>query len=317
MQMSKYIIFFIFIISFRLSAQTYIVPGAFGDSLVHILVSDYKTSITLGYNNARDTMYAVIDNNEGFVYGVYSDFSVGLISNSDPSITMYNGGINCEHIWPQSMGASSEPMKSDMHHLFPCKENINSIRSNNPYGEVVDNLADYWFYQDVVLQNIPSSNINNYSESYTSSNNDLFEPKENRKGDVARSMFYFKTIYGDSANQSFFDSQKDILFEWHYYDPVDSRELDRTWGIAHYQDGIPNPFVIDPTLVWRTYFSNTYIIGDINLDQTVDVLDAILIMNQILEWTNLSILQEHQSDFNADFSIDVLDIMIMINIILN
>jgi len=284
---------------------------------LQVLISDYRTSTTLGYNNARDTMYAIIDNNEGFVYGVYSDFSVGLVPSSDPSITMYNGGINCEHVWPQSMGADSEPMRSDMHHLFPCKENINSTRSNNPYGEIEDNLADNWFYQDIVLQNIPSSSINNYSESYTSSSNDLFEPKEDRKGDIARSIFYFKTIYEQSANQSFFDSQKDILFEWHYYDPIDNQELNRTWNIAHYQDGIPNPFVIDPTLIWRSYFSDIYMLGDINLDQALDVLDIILIMNQVLGLTNLSTLQYHQSDFNADFVIDILDITIMINVILN
>ena len=50
------------------------------------------------------------------------------------------------------MGASEEPQKSDMHHLFPCKDNINSSRGNNPYGENSDQLTDYWFYLDNTLE---------------------------------------------------------------------------------------------------------------------------------------------------------------------
>ena len=83
-------------------------------------------------------MYLIIDSDDNLVSCIYSDFTVELIPNSDPSTTMYLGGINCEHSWPQSMGASTEPMKSDLHHLFPCKDNVNSSRSNNPYADIPD-----------------------------------------------------------------------------------------------------------------------------------------------------------------------------------
>ena len=307
----------LFAINSFLAAQVYISPGIFGDSLAYILINEYKTSSTLGYNNARDTMYAVIDNNQGLVHGVYSNFSVELIFEVDPSIAMYEGGINCEHVWPQSMGAGTEPMKSDLHHLFPCKDNINSSRSNNPYGEISDNLTDYWFYLDTLLENIPQDLINHYSESYTSSSNDLFEPRENRKGDIARSIFYFKTMYDSVADEEFFNLQKDILFDWHYYDYPDTLEISRTWKIAEYQEDIPNPFIIDPTLIWRIYFSELHPPGDINSDQVIDIMDIILIINHILEYTNLNKVQLHQSDMNSDFNIDILDIMIIINLILN
>jgi len=299
-----------------LNAQTYISPGIFSDDLLEVLVNQYKTSSTLGYDTARDTMYLIIDNNEGSVSGVYSNFSVDLIPNSDPSTTMYQGGINCEHSWPQSMGAGDEPMRSDLHHLFPCKDNINSSRSNNPYGEIPDDLTDYWFYLESTLYNIPSSEINEYSESYTSGVIDQFEPREDRKGDIARAMFYFKTMYSSFANEEFFIFQKEVLFDWHYYDPVDLRELNRTWDIASYQDSIPNPFIIDPTLVWRAYFFDIYVLGDVNLDQTIDILDVILIVGEILGSSNFTEIQRHQSDFNADFIIDIIDIIILIDIIL-
>ena len=300
-----------------MSAQTYICPGFFGEQLSDFVIGNYQTSSTLGYDTARDTLYLVIDNNEGSVSGVYSNFSVDLISGTDPSTTMYSGGINCEHVWPQSMGAGSEPMKSDLHHLFPCKDNVNSSRGNNPYGEISDNMTDSWFYLDYTLQSIPpASMIDEYSESHTSSSEDFFEPREDRKGDIARSIFYFHTMYPLVADQNFFDIQKNILFQWHYYDPPNSDEFDRTWMISSYQEDIPNPFIIDPTLIWRIYFSESHPIADINSDQIVNVLDIVLVANNILNLNNLSGLQKHQSDLNADFDINVLDILMIVNLII-
>ena len=310
-------LFILFLFFFRLDAQTYIYPGIYGDELSDLIINEYSTSTTLGYSSARDTMYSIIDSNNGSVSCIYTDFSVNLIPGTDPSITMYEGGINCEHSWPQSMGASTEPMKSDLHHLFPCKENVNSSRGNNPYSDIVDDYTDSWFYLDQMLNSIPEQNIiNNYSESYTSSNDDRFEPKENSKGNISRAMFYFNTIYQSVADQNFFDLQKDILFEWHYNDVANQVETNRTWMIASYQDDIPNPFVIDPTLAWRIYFINSHPIGDTNSDQEIDILDIVLIANEILNMNNLSGLQKHQSDLNADFTINVLDILFVVNMII-
>ena len=105
-QVIKYFIY-LFISVFTLNAQNYIYPGIFGDELSDLILNDYRTSYTLGYNSARDTMYSIIDNHDGYVSCIYTDFSVALIPELDPSVTMYEGGINCEHSWPQSMGASS------------------------------------------------------------------------------------------------------------------------------------------------------------------------------------------------------------------
>ena len=74
-----FLILFLIINVSYLNAQTYISPGVFSDNLIDILIDEYKTSSTLGYNTARDTMYLIIDNDEGSVSGVYSNFSVDLI----------------------------------------------------------------------------------------------------------------------------------------------------------------------------------------------------------------------------------------------
>ena len=96
-------------------------------------------------------------------------------------------------------------------------------------------------------------------------------------------------------------------------------EINRTWAIASYQEDIPNPFIIDPTLVWRVYFSELHPIGDINSDLIIDILDIVLVSNEILssDDTAMSGLQKHQADMDADFNINVLDILIIVNWIIN
>ena len=42
--------------------------------------------------------------------------------------------------------------------------------------------------------NTPTNNIDEYSESEINTNLDFFEPREDRKGDISRTIFYFYTI---------------------------------------------------------------------------------------------------------------------------
>ena len=112
-------------------------------------------------------------------------------------------------------------------------------------------------------------------------------------------MFYFYTIYNDVANQNFFDIQKDILYEWHKQDPVDEIELSRTYAIAGYQNNIPNPFVLDSSLVKRIWFFECYEEAssqllienissgmmynsnlDINSDSNINLIDLIYILDR-------------------------------------
>ena len=61
----------------------------------------------------------------------------------------------------------------------------------------------------------------------------------------------------------------------------------------------------------------TYISGDANLDETIDILDLVVIMNFILGNNELSNIQTYASDINEDQIINIQDIILLINIILN
>ena len=292
------IILFIWFISESLICQTIIGPGLTRESLFNYLSTNYKTSTTLGYNQARDVMYAIIDlEDDNTLKGIYTNYTITIDPNQDPRPQTNAQNMNCEHSWPQSMGAGSEPQKSDLHHLYPCRGNVNSSRGNKPYAEIDDNDTDKWWRFDYYETSIPSQYIDEFSE--VDNDNGKFEPREVVKGNIARGMFYFFTIYNDEADHNFFEEQKYFLNLWHKQDPVDEIELARTLSIASYQDDIVNPFVIDSTLVKRIWYFNCYenvtsqeliehIIGynnyeatiDINSDSRINIIDLIYIFNR-------------------------------------
>lgn len=292
--------------------------GSFGNSLKNSIVNAYKAQSTLGYNNARDVMYSEIDIKPGNqLVCAYSGYSINLDLSQDPSTDAFEKGMNCEHTWPQSMGSSSEPMKSDMHHLFPTKSNVNSSRGNDPFDESDDILTDKWYRGSVYIQSIPTSNINEYAEKYNPPNSEeeRFEPREVQKGNTARAMAYFYTMYSDVADDSFWEIQKEVLSDWNHIDYPDEQEIARTWAIAVYQDNKPNPFVIDKTLFDRIYFWEMIDKGDINVDRSLDVLDIVSMTNLIINSIPLSNELLYITDINQDNGLNVIDIVAYIQII--
>lgn len=239
-----------------LNSQNIIEGCKTGQPLVEAIRALYTPDSTLGYGPARDTLYSKIDNNGLELSGIYTDFTVTLDPNQDPSISAFQNerGINAEHSYPQSKGARDEPGRSDMHHLFPSKVSVNSARGSCPFGEIEDNDTEYWFYLGDRESQIPAMDKDNYSEKDEESC--VFEPRESVKGDIARAVFYFYTIYqrkADNADANFFPRQKEVLLTWHNTDPVSEKEIRRNALITAYQ-GNSNPFILDKTLVERAFF---------------------------------------------------------------
>ena len=309
--LSKWII--LFLLGSLPFGQDVIGDGLYEDELIDFLQGNYKTSTTLGYTMARDTMYLRIDRIDGQVKGIYTNYSLPLPDGVDPSTHLYqNGssnGINCEHVWPQSLYEGGEPIKSDMHALRPCKNNVNSARNNKPFDESTDTQTITWYWQNSQTSNIPSSNIDEYSENHES----YFEPREDRKGDIARTMFYFYTMYSEVAEEDFFNLQKETLYQWHLEDPPYEDETNRTWAIAEYQENKPNPFILDATLVERAYFYDGILIGDLNEDGLLNILDLVMLVDIILYDENGS----PAADVNGDGAYNVLDVVMLVSIIIS
>ena len=103
---------------------------ASGD-LLGVLDREFSPERTLGYARARDELYAWEQLTQGALCGVYTEYCV-VLGPGDASKEADARGINAEHLWPQSMGADAEPLKSDLHHLFPARQQVNSSRGNLP-----------------------------------------------------------------------------------------------------------------------------------------------------------------------------------------
>ena len=306
-----------------LSAEV-IGEGLYGSQLFNYLSNNYQASNTLGYNTARDVMYSSIDIKSGNqLTGVYSGYTITLNLSLDPSTNAYDQGINCEHTWPQSLGSSSEPMKSDMHHLFPTKSNVNSSRGNDPFQDSPDQSTDKWYRNDYYVESVPSQYKDEYAEKYNPTNPDdeRFEPREEQKGNTARAMMYFYTIYSNAPGvpslDSFWNLQKETLIDWHYYDLPDQTEINRTNQIASHQGNV-NPYVVDPSLVGRVFIINSEIIhGDVNQDQELDILDVIISVGFVLTTYDLSFLEITIADMNYDAVVNVLDVVLQVENILS
>ena len=170
------------------------------------------------------------------------------------------GTWNREHVWCKSLSNNvwnESYGGSDMHHIRPVESGLNSARNNSPYGEVVCSSANALYYEN--SNNDPVA-LGGHKE------NDVFEPLDNVKGDVARIIFYLYTHYNDYSNVGgttngsggkfgdldfslIVDGSEEqaieTLLAWNELDPVSQQEEDRNEAVASYQ-GNRNPFIDHP-----------------------------------------------------------------------
>lgn len=226
-------------------------PALSGGALLDALRATYTPDRTLGYGLARDVLFAWDQDADGALDALYSGWTVSVAGARDASSAAFEQGVNTEHVWPQSKGARAEPLRSDMHHLFPSREGVNSSRGSLPFGEVPDDRAQAWYRLDASQSRPPTTDRDAWSER----GDGRFEPREAVKGDVARAVFYVVTVYGDRVDMGFFDRQRETLLAWNAADPPDAAERARSAFVASRQ-GTENPFVLDGTLADRAYVTS-------------------------------------------------------------
>ena len=105
---------------------------------------------------------------------------------------------------------------------------MNSSRGNHPYAEIQDEDTDIWYRNDYSQNNIPTEFINEYAEKYNPPNqsDERFEPREEQKGNTARAMVYFYTMYNDVADNNFWELQKETLFNLSQKKPIIPSDLE-------------------------------------------------------------------------------------------
>lgn len=250
--------------------QTVLYPELTGKVLRDSLVVNYKPVNVLSYDTARDTLYGVIDIHKDYVRCLYTGDSIPITPDSSvaPRTQASNMGYSTEHGYPQSMGAATGNPRSNLHHLLPVRQDVNSSRNNLPYMDLPDSLVTRWWRLNYSQTTVPDS----LKEEYSKHGSNGFEVRDAAKGNAARAVFYFYTMYqaeAENTNPDFFNIQLKYLKRWHFVDPPDSLEYIRNQRISHVQDNRINPYIIDTTLVKRAYGIAPPI------DFTLEIIDSV------------------------------------------
>lgn len=205
------------------------------DSQLKIALTTYTSGHTsLGYNSGRDKMFETVDDYGGdTIECVY----IGRKIKASTRTIAQDLGFNTEHTWPQSNFSESEPMRSDLYHLYPTDAVPNNARSNYPFGNVVSGIT----------YNVGGSKLGKNASGST-----VFESRDIHKGNVARSMFYFITRYPVNYGTFFTSAQETVMREWNKFDNVDDKEKLRNTRVAALQVK-RNPFIDHPEFIDRIY----------------------------------------------------------------
>lgn len=182
---------------------------------------DATAALRCDYDDSRELLFMELFNDSGQVTCVYTGETF-LVASYPPDWDE----VNTEHTWPQSQGADDDPAQCDLHHLYPTDSQANATRGNTPFGEVTGDVT--WSQGGSQLGEDARGEL-------------VFEPRDDHKGNVARSMVYFAVRYGYTLS----DDQLDLFAAWDTQDPVDVAETTRTWAIADAL-GTANPFVVCP-----------------------------------------------------------------------
>ena len=135
------------------------------------------------------------DPNDGFLWDMYSENPNG----ADPynythgskkcgNYSVEGDCYNREHLFPQGIFSSASPMRSDYHHVVPSDGKVNGQRGSYPFGEV---SSPNW------------TSLNGCKRGPNTTpgfSGTVFEPLDEYKGDIARSLLYFATRYEDRVS---------------------------------------------------------------------------------------------------------------------
>jgi len=200
----------------------------------------------LGYNGARTQMFGYTDELNSAIHCIYTGFE-------QPSeFTTYLDPINTEHIIPQSFFGGISPMKSDLFNIRPSHGSANSSRGNSPYSEIADENAQ-WYGTNASGAYVTQSNVPEDPENWSKRSGSLWEPKEDVKGDIARKVFYFYTMYPTQAGEISTLGNPEMFYAWHLEDPVSAFEATRNDRIQEVQ-GNANPYISHPDWVETAWF---------------------------------------------------------------
>ena len=327
---STLLLLFLFTIGFaQIPSGYYNTATGTGYALKTQLFNIIKVSTDRGYSGLYTT-YLTSDKdfyyeNNGTMLDVYTENPTGpecefTYGTGQDDGTLGNNECeryNREHLIPQSVFSAATPMYSDAHFVLPADKHVNGQRGDLPFGKV--NTANWTSINGTKR----GTNLNSgYSAGYSGV---VFEPIDEFKGDIARSILYFATRYEDlvagysyvmfngTSDQVFAQPFLNILLTWNELDPVSPREIARNNAIGtNARQKNRNPFIDNNsyvTSIWGAplgvssfevlnavrIFPNPTDTNSVTISSatSLDAIQLISVNGQIIQEVKNPILQEN------------------------
>lgn len=228
----------------------------------------YDSAAGLSGTALKSALHNIIDGHTVIAYDdLFPALYVVWEDPANPSnVVLIYGGVsvaktalswNREHLWPRSRGVEDTgPDNSDMFHVVPCDDDVNTQRSNLFF----DNSSS--IDGGIVSPGHPEAPL-------TSRDSNSWEPPPNEKGDIARAMFYMAVRY-DGSEGATTDlelvngvpsgpqmANLNAFLQWHAADPPDAAERARNDRIFTSFQHNRNPFIDHPEWVAEIWGQGT------------------------------------------------------------
>lgn len=167
----------------------------------------------------------------------------------EPFDNEHRKGYNVEHVFPMSWATNGlncgkrkqcrarskvfNRIEADLHNLFPSRIDVNQARSSFRFGDIKGEARAY----------------GNHCDFEVDERNQIAEPAPEKRGEVARAMFYMADRY-KAEGLVLFKKQALLLEKWHRTDPPSKEEQRRNTVIEKLQ-GNRNLFIDAPDEVHR------------------------------------------------------------------
>lgn len=235
------------------------------EALLAALRRDAESTMTsLGYNGARDAMYASggVEDQGGRIECVYTGRTVDTDGSRTPggNCALFDGSpttcaFNTEHTVPRVVlrdrfgdgTPEYDEAEGDIHHLFPTEELANTARANFDFGATDCAVVGNCRFDEESHLGLPvggSGPTNCPGGVDPGEDLCVMQVRAQRRGDVARAVFYMSMRYELDLSPGV----ETELRAWHAGDPPDDYERSRN-ELAEAVQGNRNPFVDTPGYV--------------------------------------------------------------------
>ena len=334
------------------AAQAYYRDGCQYDSLSALSgAADPSTGHTaMRDNELFDSLHTLMTATHGYKTS-YSGYAPGslayfwastdAVESSSTYVMFYSDvmadtdgiSLNREHIWPKSRASYVQSNGgADLHHLRPAVSTLNNAKSDHLFGDI----------NGVYTDGVKAGSVNGEICYWVKNDADLFECKDDVKGDVARILLYVycrweqPNLYTDidpallppNENKGTNNGKKvvedlDTLLTWCAQDPVDTWEMRRN-DLVETVQGNRNVFIDYPEYAWQLFDRAVPVDmitpscvsrRDVDGDGSLTPLDATAIQRRLADLSVLS-FSEKAADADNDGEITIVDANIILRTII-